>query len=322
MLNNILAFLFISSTLFATEFQLPQEFTISEHTFSLTSKFTIATDEKEFAYVSREFLSFPPKFGLYDTQDQLLSKAKMHWAFLAKVSFDITDENDNKIASILPYTFTLLTKIDVVNPNNELIAVVKGNFLTTELIISDPETSEVMAIMTRPFFRLFSDTWTMHVLNPDLIEAKGLKPEHFIMLSVVQSNVDHWKQQAAAQQTRKTAALALPNESKFIAVQSSESAPSEYFDAQLEEKLDSYAHKFKGREPSAEDFETIDNLVVKFFDEEHGGIKMSTGRSGQLIDLSRLVPLLDDDKLTVNQQAALYMLIRSKLDVVEDMTKE
>lgn len=322
MLKNLLAFLFISSTVFAADLELPQEFTISEHTFSLTSKFTIATDEKEFAYVSREFLSIPPKFGLYDTQDHLLSKAKMHWTFLGRVSFDITDENDIKIASILPYTFTLLTKIDVVNPNDELIAVVKGNFLTTELIVSDPETFEVMAVMTRPFFRLFSDTWTMHIVNPDLIEAKGLKPEHFIMLSVVQSNVDHWKQQAAQQTQRKVASIS-PNESELIADQSLEDRqPSEYSTSSMEEKLDSYTHKFRGREPSAEDFEVVDNIVVEFFDEEDGGVRMSPGRSGQLKDLSRLIPLLDDDKLTTNQQAALYLLIRSKLDFVEDLPRE
>lgn len=172
--------------------RVPNEFTVKERWLSWTTDFDIETKQFKLGYVHRKLFSLAIEYDLHEMDDSLLAKARMRW-FSWGATFDVEDNFEIPLGRVEEKIFTFFPTFEIISPKNEVLAIAKMNFWGTTYTLRDPVTSEPLATLSRPFFRL-KDNWTAKIVNPELFHQKQIDPRLFIILMAFQTDRDTWTQ--------------------------------------------------------------------------------------------------------------------------------
>lgn len=195
MLKKILLFGFIALSSWKADASfpppLPEQFYVTQRWFSLTLSFDIECPDYKMGCVHRRFFSFRTQYDFYDSDENLQAKAKLRWISFMPI-FDLTDEFDQPLGRVEEHFFTFFNTFDIISPDDKVQAVAKLNFMGTQYTLTDPTTNEVMATLSRSFFRL-KDNWSVEILRPDLFEGRKIDPRLFITVMAFQTDMENWR---------------------------------------------------------------------------------------------------------------------------------
>lgn len=200
-----------------------------------------------------------------------------------------------KLGVIKQHTFAFNPTYDLLTTSGRVLGVLKINFLGTKATIKDPSGTELIT-MTRPYFR-WTDTWTVKVLDRDLLEKLHFDTRLVLTSMAFQTDREWRKGEAVANaiifglqvavkvneklkeeenKKKQSSLLQLPNkETPLIAeadaeadVESYASIPTQAIDEnkvlgeiqEVNSKLAQYAREFKGP-VTDKDFEAAQQFV-------------------------------------------------------------
>jgi len=281
-------------------FELPQEFTVTERFFSLTSTYDIESPRFKMGYVDRKFFSLKLEYDFYDYTDQLQAKARMRWLSFGAI-FDVTDEFDQPIGLVEEEIFNFFPTFNIYSPRGERLATAQMNFWGTEYLLTDPFTNRPIASISRPFFRFFIDSWTVTIVDPMLFAEKNINPALFITLAAFQTDSEYWR----AQQSQNN------NTQYLFNAQIEKDDPV----ATLREQINTFTTDFEGIEPIEADFKAADRMAQRFITRT-GDSKLSE-KEQAVESLNEMISLHDTDELSVGEKSALFHLMDAKLKQYE-----
>ena len=199
--------LLYTQTGFALSFaEIPNEFYINEHWFSLTRNFDIKSENQNFGIVYRKLLSLTLAYEFLDPNDNSIAIAKSRF-FSLTTKFDVYDKQGNLLGIANENFFAFFPTFDLYDSDGETkLARAKMNFWGTSFTIYDPVTDTEMATMSRSYFRL-KDNWTVNITNRPIFNQKHIDPALLIIVLAFQTDSDYWKaQQQNASYSVKSAA--------------------------------------------------------------------------------------------------------------------
>lgn len=303
-------FVFAANTMIANEdvhYSIPSEFNVNERWLSWTTTFDIETKQFKLGTVHRKFFSLTTEYEYYDIFDKLQARARLHFFSLGAV-FTIKDAEDNYIGKVNEKIFRFFPTFEIISPSEEVLGIAKLNFWETKYTVRDPITNEVMATMTRPFFRL-KDNWTVKILNRDLFVSKKIDPRLFITVMAFQTDMNYWQ---AAQ-----ISLAY-SPSKSVKAGFDKEAMNAWKNKQyigLRSELHNRRKKFENINPSEEDFNKVEEITEDYLTSIEG--RFDEGAEAYPDHLVRgcsaLMEMLDSEALTPKEKSALLLMIDSKL---------
>lgn len=319
MLKQMICALFIGPLLLVSGFlsadqSMPNEFTVTERWLSWTTTFDIATKDRILGTVHRKFFSLTPEYHLTDTQENLLSKARMRFFSLMAV-FDIEDQYQRPLGSVnREFTFFFPT-YKIISPDGRILGEAVLNFWGTEFTISAFDGHPI-ATLTRPFFRLKSN-WTVKIIDQEAISENNIHPHLFLTLLAFQVDKEYWEAQRRRMQqqinenrrqvehaSKKNFSAKNQNSDEAI---DSEGAMVNEFRAQLQV----FRSEVENIQPTAEDFKAIESMSI--------GIDASADQPEKnrqaLSHMTNLFSLLSSDELSQQRKAALYLMLENVLDV-------
>lgn len=260
--------------------RVPDEFTVTQRWFSWTTDFDIETKNFKLGYVHRKFFSLALEYDFYDMDDSLLAKARMRW-FSWGATFDVVDDLELPLGRVEEKIFTFFPTFEIISPANEILAIAKLNFWGTTYTLRDPVTSEPLATLYRPFFRL-KDNWTVNIVNTELFYQKQIDPRLFVILMAFQTDRDMWDAEQRNHDNNYNRSIYTAN----------------YIEEDEEE-------------PSEEDFQKIDALTTEILtnapEDEINNEKERIQKGMNLLE-----PLLNSEELTPKEKKALSYLLEEK----------
>ncbi len=288
--------------------QMPDQFTVTERFFSLTSTFDIESSHFKLGKVHRKLLSLKLEYDFYDNDEMLQAKARMRWLSWG-ATFDITDGLDVPMGRVEQRIFTFFPTFDIISPVEQKQATAKLNFWGTKYTLRDPVTEREMATISRPFFSFFYDCWTVDILDHYLMAEKNINPAMFILIAAFQTDRDNWRRQQQVQdeierQNKKNRGYA----GSLVTADSQADESMEL----LQQQLASLQGNFEDVEVTHADLEKVDHLVQNFpFNEE--SLAELSDNERMIEGMNQLVPLLSDDQLSHSEKGALFYLMHSKI---------
>ena len=294
--------------------EMPTQFFVKQHWFSLTNTFDIETKGRKFGTVHRMLLSWTPQYLFYDVEERLHAKAKMRF-FSWGATFDVWDVNEQPIGTVDERIFTFFPTFDLYRADGYHAAKAKLNFWGTKYTVRDPLTNEVIAYLWRNFFRL-KDNWTVDIVNPVLFEEKQIDLRMFILVMAFQTDRDYWSNYRNYWERGN-------NSATFI--QTHDSDALRIAEKNLEQSrmiLESHREQLSAFEPTDQDMEFVEKLVERHLNENEWAINPSEKfpseemAQAQVLEqgISLLLPLLESDDLSPSQKSALLLLIDHRLN--------
>ena len=199
-----------SQTLFALDADdLAKPLHLTQHWISYTSSFNLETDTKTIGTLYRRVLSAPLTYDFFDGSKRLLTTSRAQF-FSVGAHFDVCDAQKYPVGSVEERIFTVFPSFVIYSPSNDPLANADMNFWGTKFSVVDPSTQRLIAVMSRPFFRLKND-WTIRVTDPTLLSNNGLKPELLLTVLAFQGDRESWEHQ----QSNPATALRLGSEQKL-----------------------------------------------------------------------------------------------------------
>lgn len=286
---------------------LPEKFYLSQRWVSWTTTFDVTTDQFTLGTVHRKFLSWTVEYNFYNFKEQLLANARMRFFNFGAI-FDIKDGQDRPIGMVNEKIFSFFPTFEIINSEGEILAIAKMNFWGTRYTLKDPVTQEVLAILSRPFFRFKSD-WTVDIQHPSLTQHNKIDPAFFIVVMAFQTDLDYWKRKNSN------------HYKSFITLSSNKN--TEVFKTHLE----TYRPFLKDQEPTEKDFAKIEMLtedyLLGFESNEDETLPLDPVESlekDQLCfqqSIDKLFLLLEGESLSLSEKSALFLLIEARLNDLE-----
>ncbi len=291
---------------------LPEQFTVTQRWFSLTSDFDIETEEYKFGYIHRKFLSWTVQYEFYDIYDQLEARAKARWLSWGAI-FDVTDATNNLLGTVEERIFSWFPSFDIISPTGQKLAVAKLNFWGNSYTLRDPVTDFPIATLYRPIFR-WKDNWVVTIENPTLFYQKEIDPRLFIIVMAFQSDREMWDSLETTASINSSVnrtsnvkkKIPVPTNSQVMCVL------NQFSD--LQEQLVARQETLAAIEPSDSDFKQVEAMVeAKLQFNELSQTEKEMGKDYVIEGLQLILPLLDSDELTDGEKKALYLLIEYRL---------
>lgn len=224
----------------------------------------------------------------------------MRW-FTWPSIFDVTDAEEQPIGRIEEKYSWFLPTFQFITPSNFIQAEASLNFWGTIYTVVDPSSEEIIATMSRSFFR-FKDDWTINIHNRNIFSQKEIDFRMFVVVMAFQSDRDAWRRQINS--------LRSMNARDSAVTDVTTSKPIEGIRTELEAIRDS----INPIEPTEEDFEEVDVIVTNKLNEEG---KEPDQEDESLSKLERgykvLLPLLTQDELSARQKSALFLMMNYHL---------
>lgn len=203
---TVLMFFCVQTGFALSSTDIPDEFYINEHWFSLTRNFDIKSESQHFGTVYRKLLSLTLTYEFLDPNENSLAIAKSRF-FSLTTKFDIYNKQGDLLGIADENFFVFFPTFDLYGSDGATkLARAKMNFWGTSFTIYDPVTDTEMATMSRSYFRL-KDNWTVNITNRALFDQKHIDPALLITVLAFQTDSDYWKaQQQSASFSAKNAA--------------------------------------------------------------------------------------------------------------------
>lgn len=283
--------------------QIPEEFFVKERWLSWSSSFDVETAIQKLGVVHRRIFSLMYQYDFYDASEKLQATAKTRFT-LGRV-FDVTDSNENLIGSVHQTYFTFFPTFQIISPDYEIKANAELNFWGTKYILLDPVTDQEIARLTRPFFKFFTDKWTVTITNPELFAQKNIDPRLFVLVMVFQTDRDNWSRSTSKMKMKRD----YFGQDELIKL--------------LKAELEIICQSVEKIKPLTEDIVFIENYVEEYFKDlkfiqfekaNHDRKWMEQERIFTGIRL--LIPLLSEETLTTTQKSALIYMIEEQLNQI------
>lgn len=291
----------------------PTEISVKQRWLSLTNTFDIAAGDRKLGIVKRAILSWTPQYQFFDTNDVLQAKAKMRF-FSLGATFDVWNANEELIGRVDERITVFFPTFDIYRGDGYHAAKAKLNFWGTKYTVSDPDTNDEIAHLTRNFLR-FKEDWKATIVNPTLFAEKNIDVRLFVIVMVLQTDYDMWATFRFFQ--NKNALLPKISqdlgESEILTLQNS---VQHHRDC-----LETYRESFGRMEPSHEDIQSVEEIVDRKLDEMELAVSQDMKEElqhkphevakAQIIEkgISIIMPLLSSDELSTGQKSALFHLM-------------
>lgn len=276
--------------------EVPTQFFVKQHWFSLTNTFDIQSKDQKFGTIHRKFFSLMPQYLFYDVNEQLQATAKMRF-FSVGPTFDIFDANEQPIGQVNERLFAFFHTFDLYRADGYHVAKAKFNLLGTKYTVKDPVTDEVIAYLWRKFFRL-KDNWTIDIVNQQHFIEKQIDPCMFMLVMAFQTDLDYW--------SKHNYSHSYYNNIPFLNEPVSTSTNLHSYRV----ILNSYRAELGNIEPTEADFIALDKFVEKNWDESQLEMDQESPDKGIVM----LLPLLNSDDLTLGQRSVLFHLLDEELN--------
>lgn len=182
---------------------LPDELYVTQHWVSYTTSFDVETKTQKLGTLYRRVLSIPLTYDFYDTSGTLLTMARSHiFSFMAH--FDVYDAKQGALGSVDETFLTLFPSFVLYSPEYKKIARADMNFWGTRFDVYDPASDKLIAVLSRPFFRIKND-WVMKFIDRDLFKANHINVELFLTVVAFQADREYWEQQQNSNRQAMTA---------------------------------------------------------------------------------------------------------------------
>lgn len=181
------------ANLSADPLQLKQEFQVNERFFALTSTFDLQSQTQIFGTISKKFFSLNTVYDFEDPMGQLIAKAESQF-FTWGTTVDIHAGSGEKIGWIEEQLFTWFSpsKYRVYDGSNRMVAVARMNFWGTTFTVTDPnDNDKEIALIYRPWFQFFKNSWTVQILDPLKIAVTGVDPRLLVMVAVYRTDSEN-----------------------------------------------------------------------------------------------------------------------------------
>lgn len=289
---------FLSAQVFGNA---PDEFYVKERFFSLTTTFDIETKTEKLGTVYRKFLSLMPEYHLESPQEQLLAVGTMRfWSIF--LTFDITDHRCMPLGSVNQRLSWFYPTFEVFSPFQQKLAEAELNFWETKWTITDPIDGHVIAVISRPFFRLKSD-WTVNIYDQSSVSEYKIHPHLLLTLIAFQVDRENWE---AWEDILDGDGKGISH--KLLAERSTFLSQTHYLEA-LNQRLELDMPILKGLAPTDEDFLFVESLA-----DEKKPMDSSLSEEARFqATADRLFSYLSSDELTQKQKAALYKMLQHRL---------
>lgn len=265
-------------------FSIPDTLSVEEIFFSWSTSFVIKSEGEELATVYRTSFSFLPEYNLKNSNDELLAVAKMQlWSLGA--TFEVEDGCGSPLGKVEEKLSFFSTTFDILSPAERILAHAELSFWGTEYRISDPADGHLIALLKRPFFHFFND-WQVEICDPRAIAENQIHPHLFLVLIAFQVDLEKWE------------SMLLANESRALAKREPCNSVENQLREELLKKIASYRFYCESCYPTKSDFETIEAIEAE---EEFAAA------------VSRYVELFDSENLSLEEKAALYLMLESRL---------
>lgn len=185
-------FCFFLSLAVDAKARLPEEFYITERFFSLFSTFDLETDQKTFAFAKMTPFSFHVAYDIFDLDEKIIASSKTR-LFSYKTITDVFDETKNQIGTIEEEIFKIFpwSLYRIFDKEDKLIAIAEMNCIGTKFQIYDPkDTSHLFAEISRPLIPLFSEKWTVKLLDYSTFEQNLFDLRLLSLLAIHQTDRD------------------------------------------------------------------------------------------------------------------------------------
>lgn len=300
---------------------LPDQFKVTQRWLSWASDFDIETDEYKLGYVHRKLFSWTMQYDFYDIYDQPEASAKARW-FSWGATFDVVDNCEASLGTIEEKIFTFFPTFEIFSPVGRKLAVAKLNFWGTRYLLKDAATDQVLATLSRPFFR-WKDDWVVTIQDQAVFRHKQIDPRLFILVAAFQSDREAWERQRRAINQWNDCQYCLPIKKELPAM---EAASNDDFLDKFHVflvQLRAYRGVLTTVEPSEEDFEQVDLMTtLRLQSSDALLLAEKTSQTKKIVGLQILLPLLDSDELTAGQKNALYLLMERSAEEVSKLHVE
>ncbi len=173
--------------------QLPDQFFVEQHWFSLTNAFSIKTEQETLGTVYRKLLTLNLQYEFNDPDEKLVATARARFFSLGAI-FDVTDAEETYLGRIDEYVFTFFPKFDILSQDEKILATAEMNIWGTTYTFRDQADDHVIAIMHRDFFRL-KDDWAVTIHDQSAFGPDKIDPKIMILLAAFQTDLEAWSQQ-------------------------------------------------------------------------------------------------------------------------------
>ncbi|MFI5343654.1 MAG: hypothetical protein ACHQUC_05470 [Chlamydiales bacterium] len=306
--------------------QLPNEFSINAHWFSLTTSFSIEAENLKIGTVHRRFFSTSLyQYDFYDIHDHLNASGRMRWlSFFA--TFDVTDVNDQLIGRVENKFAWFFPTFHIISPEEVIQAVASLNIWETTYTVTDPISKKTIATMHRSFFRL-KDDWKVEIINRELFLEKKIDPRLFVIVMVFQSDLDaetDWDESDWDAETDWDEVEQMNSYQPVLAVGGIEETcnkGSKNLKTEIKiqrTNLQKYSGILNTVEPHEDDFESVDLFVTAKMEEENQPAEIMADKSTILRrEFEMLLPLFEGDELSLAQKSALFIMLDHHLNSIK-----
>ncbi len=308
-------FLFLSSISYLKALDIPLQFFVKQHWFSLTNTFDVESKDKKYGTIHRKLFSWMPQYLFYDVNNQIQAVAKMRF-FSLGATFDIYDAEERSIGKVDEKILTFFSTFKLYRADGYYAARAKLNFWGTKYTVRDSETDEVIAFLWRRFFRL-KDNWTVDIVNPSILIEKQIDPRMFILVMAFQTDRDYWE--ALRYQGNNSGTfpqiLLSKNSGEVLALEKN-----------LENYrliLETYREQMDDITPHEADLLNIEKIVENHLASKECEIDQEINQNEPIEvvqakalekGVSVILPLMSSDDLTLNQKSALFFLLDQTLN--------
>jgi len=173
--------------------ELSNEMYLNQHWISHTTSFDVETKTQKIGSLHRRFLSIPLKYDFYDHSNHLLTTARARFASM-NVYLDIFDKNKFPLGAVEEKIFTLFPSFTIYSADGVKLAHAEFNFWGTRVMVSEVLTDTIIAIMSRPFFRIKND-WTIKLKHKSLLIERNIDPSLLLTVLAFQGEREYWEEQ-------------------------------------------------------------------------------------------------------------------------------
>ncbi len=187
------AFFGAGASLVAETVQLDNEFQINERSFALTSMFDLQSNAEIFGKVSKKFFSLNTAYTFEDPFGEPIAKGESQF-FTWGTTVNIHAANGDKLGWIEEQmsTWFFPSKYRIYDGANRLVANARMNFWGTAFTMTDPNNNDKeIALMWRPWFQFFKNSWTVQILDPERISASQIDPRLLVMAAIYRTDSEN-----------------------------------------------------------------------------------------------------------------------------------
>ncbi|HEY5259605.1 MAG TPA: hypothetical protein VIJ46_03080, partial [Rhabdochlamydiaceae bacterium] len=160
---------------------------------ALTSTFDLQNQSQIFGTISKKFFSLNTVYHFEDPMGEMIAKAESQF-FTWGTTVDIHAATGEKIGWIEEQLFTWFSpsKYRVYDGTNRMVAVARMNFWGTTFTVTDPnDNDKEIALVYRPWFQFFKNSWTVQILDPQKIAVGQVDPRLLVMVAVYRTDSEN-----------------------------------------------------------------------------------------------------------------------------------